>query len=118
MDGWSARLDLPACNELPMPPVWVQEPSQAQHVHTHLLSNISHWSVLYAQAVMDPMYQYSLSYFAKLFNHCVDTAQASDDLPTRLRNLLVRCDPHATALATFGALRGGCIVQAQETSGR
>jgi dynein heavy chain len=46
-------------------------------------------AVIHPQAVMDPMYQYSLSYFAKLFNHCVDTAQSSDDLPTRLRTLLV-----------------------------
>ncbi|KAJ9505503.1 hypothetical protein QJQ45_023787, partial [Haematococcus lacustris] len=37
---------------------------------------------------IDPMYQYSLAYFTQLFNDCIDAAAKSDDLPTRLRNLL------------------------------
>eukprot|EP00798_Chlamydomonas_sp_ICE-L_P010614 gene10614-12287_t len=39
-------------------------------------------------AAVDPMYQYSLSFFTKLFNDCVDTAAPSSDLPTRLTNLM------------------------------
>ena len=34
------------------------------------------------------MYQYSLSYFAHLFNHCLEAAEASKDLPTRLANII------------------------------
>ena len=34
------------------------------------------------------MYQYSLSYFTRLFNHCLEASEASADLPTRLHNLL------------------------------
>lgn len=34
------------------------------------------------------MYQYSLSYFTSLFNHCITAAAPSDDLPTRLESLL------------------------------
>lgn len=41
--------------------------------------------LLCLQAGIDPMYQYSLAYFVKLFNHCVDAAAGSDDLPTRLQ---------------------------------
>ena len=40
------------------------------------------------QALIDPMYQYSLSYFSRLFNHCLDASETSPDLPTRLSNLL------------------------------
>jgi len=34
------------------------------------------------------MYQYSLSYFASLFNQCITDAAPSEDLPTRLNSLL------------------------------
>ena len=43
---------------------------------------------LVRQALVDPMYQYSLAYFTKLFNHCIDAAEPSDELPTRLANLI------------------------------
>eukprot|EP00983_Pelagomonas_calceolata_P047473 1140658-Pelagomonas_calceolata.AAC.2 len=39
-------------------------------------------------AGIDPMYQYSLSYFASLFNQCISAAAPSSDLPTRLESLL------------------------------
>lgn len=38
-------------------------------------------------ALIGPMYQFSLVYFSKLFNHCLEASEASDDLPTRLKNL-------------------------------
>jgi dynein heavy chain len=37
---------------------------------------------------LDPMYQYSLSYFNKLFNYCIDASEKSDDLQRRLDTLL------------------------------
>ena len=37
---------------------------------------------------LDPMYQYSLSYFNKLFNYCIDVADKSDDLQERLSILI------------------------------
>lgn len=40
-------------------------------------------------ALMDSMYQYSLAYFAQLFNYCIDAAEPSDELPSRLHNLMV-----------------------------
>ncbi|KAJ9522811.1 hypothetical protein QJQ45_019799, partial [Haematococcus lacustris] len=43
---------------------------------------------IFAQSGIDPMYQYSLAYFTQLFNDCIDAAAKSDDLPTRLCNLL------------------------------
>ena len=33
------------------------------------------------------MYQYSLSYFVRMFNHCIDAAEKSEELEERLRNL-------------------------------
>lgn len=38
-------------------------------------------------ALVDPMYQYSLSYFGQLFNYCIDASTPSDTLPARLHNL-------------------------------
>jgi len=35
-------------------------------------------------ALIDPMYQYSLSYFSKLFNYCLDVSEKSSDLDKRL----------------------------------
>jgi hypothetical protein len=35
-----------------------------------------------------PMYQYSLTYFMKLFNVCIDNSDKSDDLDKRLQNLM------------------------------
>jgi len=37
---------------------------------------------------LDPMYQYSLSYFQQLFNYCIDVSDKSDNLQTRLRTLV------------------------------
>jgi dynein heavy chain len=37
---------------------------------------------------MDPMYQYSLEYFKKLFNYCIDSAEKSEDLDKRLSILM------------------------------
>ncbi|KAK9815239.1 hypothetical protein WJX72_000483 [[Myrmecia] bisecta] len=39
-------------------------------------------------ALVDPMYQYSLSYFIQLFNHCIAVSDKSDHLPTRLQTLM------------------------------
>ena len=39
-------------------------------------------------ALIDPMYQYSLAYFTRLYNICIDDSEKSDDLPTRLENLI------------------------------
>jgi len=38
-------------------------------------------------ALVGPMYQFSLPYFARLFNSCLETCEKSDDLPTRLKLL-------------------------------
>jgi dynein heavy chain len=39
-------------------------------------------------ALIDPMYQYSLEYFAKLFNRCVVDAEKNPNLETRLENII------------------------------
>jgi hypothetical protein len=39
-------------------------------------------------AAIDPMYQYSLSYFSKLFGTCIDDAEKSTDLNKRLATLM------------------------------
>ena len=39
-------------------------------------------------ALVDGMYQYSLAYFTTLFNHCIESSEKSDDLETRLRNIM------------------------------
>src|SRR5690606_8434304 len=39
-------------------------------------------------ALVDSMYQYSLSYFLRLFNSCIEQAAKSDDLQQRLSSLL------------------------------
>lgn len=39
-------------------------------------------------ALIDPMYQYSLPFFQRLFNICFDEAPKSDSLPKRLENLI------------------------------
>jgi len=38
-------------------------------------------------ANIDPMYQYSLAYFKRLFNVCIEKSEKSKDLNTRLNNL-------------------------------
>jgi hypothetical protein len=38
-------------------------------------------------ALINPMYQFSLAYFTKLFSHCIDSSEKSDDLATRLQTL-------------------------------
>jgi dynein heavy chain len=39
-------------------------------------------------SIIDPMYQYSLTYYKRLYNRCIDAADASDDLSTRLTNII------------------------------
>ncbi|GAX73618.1 hypothetical protein CEUSTIGMA_g1069.t1 [Chlamydomonas eustigma] len=39
-------------------------------------------------ALIDPMYQYSLSYFTRLFGQCLDASEESSDLSVRLENML------------------------------
>ncbi len=39
-------------------------------------------------ALIDPMYQYSLSYFQSLFNYCIDVSQKSSVLEERLKILM------------------------------
>ena len=43
--------------------------------------------VIADMGMIDPMYQFSLTYFVSLFNRCIDLSEKSPDLPTRLRNL-------------------------------
>jgi len=43
--------------------------------------------VISSMALIDPMYQYSLSYFAKLFNSIIENAAKSDELEQRLQIL-------------------------------
>lgn len=51
----------------------------------------AHTSVLFFcvadMAAIDPMYQYSLTYFVALFLRSIDASPRSSDLPTRLKNL-------------------------------
>jgi dynein heavy chain len=37
---------------------------------------------------MDPMYQYSLEYFKKLYNYCIEVSDKSEDLETRLLTIM------------------------------
>ena len=39
-------------------------------------------------AMVDPMYQYSLTYYQEIFGKCIDRSEKSDDLETRLDNLV------------------------------
>ena len=39
-------------------------------------------------ALIGPMYQYSLAYFMRLFNLCIDNSEPSDELDERLTNLM------------------------------
>ena len=39
-------------------------------------------------AQVDPMYQFSLAYFKRLFHICIDDSEKSDDLETRLKNII------------------------------
>ena len=43
--------------------------------------------VVAGMSTVDPMYQYSLEYFSKIFNWCIENSEKSDDLPTRLATL-------------------------------
>lgn len=40
-------------------------------------------------ANINPMYQFSLSYFVRLFNRCIDSAERSDDIDVRMKHLIV-----------------------------
>mmetsp|Transcript_44339 Transcript_44339/g.86753 ORF Transcript_44339/g.86753 Transcript_44339/m.86753 type:complete len:4144 (+) Transcript_44339:98-12529(+) len=42
-------------------------------------------------ALIDPMYQYSLAFFVKLFNLCIEQSEKSDDLDKRLGILMEFC---------------------------
>ena len=35
-------------------------------------------------SLINPMYQFSLTYFTKMFSYCIDRAEKADDVPTRL----------------------------------
>jgi dynein heavy chain len=37
---------------------------------------------------MDPMYQYSLEYFKRLFNYCIEVSEKSEDLDKRLNTIM------------------------------
>ena len=56
------------------------------------------------------MYQYSLSYFTKLFNTCIDTAAKSDDLPTRLNNLMLFTTEFMYKMVRRHAVQGLALV--------
>jgi hypothetical protein len=53
------------------------------HTLAHALSTNTRF-----QAQVDPMYQYSLAHFTKLFNQCLEDSEPADELPQRLINLL------------------------------
>ena len=53
-------------------------------------------------ALIDPMYQYSLAYFARLYNICIDDSEKSDDLEVRLENLI----KHLTSFVYANVCRG------------
>jgi len=40
-------------------------------------------------ANINPMYQFSLFYYVRLFNRCIDAAEKSDDLDIRIGNLII-----------------------------
>jgi dynein heavy chain len=44
--------------------------------------------VIADMALVDPMYQYSLVYFKKLFNTCIDTAPKSEEVQERVQFLI------------------------------
>lgn len=35
-------------------------------------------------SLISPMYQFSLSYFSRLFSYCIDKSEKSDEVPVRL----------------------------------
>ena len=35
-------------------------------------------------SLINPMYQFSLSYFSKMFSYCIDKSDKAEDVPTRL----------------------------------
>ena len=53
-------------------------------------------------ASIDPMYQYSLQYFSRLFNLCIETAPASIDPETRIQNIM----RNVTSVIYFNVCRG------------
>lgn len=46
------------------------------------------WFVIADLASLDPMYQYSLSYFFGLFTHCIEASAHSSNLQARLQGLM------------------------------
>ena len=38
-------------------------------------------------SLISPMYQFSLSYFTRLFSYCIEKSEKADDVPTRLQLL-------------------------------
>lgn len=42
-------------------------------------------------ALIDPMYQYSLAYYASIFNRCIMEAEKNSDLSIRLQNIISYC---------------------------
>jgi dynein heavy chain len=39
-------------------------------------------------SLIDPMYQYSLEYFVRVFNHCIEASTPAEDLTTRLGHIM------------------------------
>jgi len=58
--------------------------------------------VIADMALVDPMYQYSLNYFRKLFNNCIDISPKSDDVAERV-DLLIS---NLTEIVYFNVCRG------------
>jgi len=57
--------------------------------YTHVASSGSIlYFVISDLANINPMYQFSLFYFVRLFNKCIDMAQKSDDIDVRLQYLI------------------------------
>ena len=53
-------------------------------------------------AFIDSMYQFSLQYFSRLFNLCIDTAPAASDLENRIENIM----KNVTSVIYFNVCRG------------
>lgn len=57
----------------------------------HYRSAATRGSVLYFViadlAIISPMYQYSLTYFKKLFNYCIEASEKATEVPERLELL-------------------------------
>lgn len=71
-------------------------------------------SILYFVIVdlsqIDPMYQHSLAYFVRLFNHCLDASPSGEDLHSRLESILKFSTEHIYKTVCRGFFNGEHII--------